>query len=259
MKIHLTIFKPVAALLFFSSCICNTPKASPGAKQLLQNNVAPKSIAVLELFTSEGCSSCPAADKLAAALQQKFSGNLLVLEFHVDYWNRLGWKDSFSSHAYSERQQAYGVQFALGGVYTPQAVINGSYEYVGSNEEKLTNAIENQIATTATSNLLISVKNLGSNTLSCSYDYQGTRDVNINIALVQKHAATQVHSGENTGRQLLHTNVVRDFVTIKSDDEAKQATLQLPTGAAFSNYAVIAYAQDKTTHNITCAALSKNL
>ena len=88
-------------------------------------------VAVLELFTSEGCSSCPSADKLLPQLA-KLDSNIIPLSFHVDYWNRLGWEDPFSSSEYSERQRSYAKQLNLESVYTPQLVVNGEYELVGS-------------------------------------------------------------------------------------------------------------------------------
>ena len=83
-----------------------------------------KGVAVLELFTSEGCSSCPTADDVLRDLAK--DSNVVALSFHVTYWNRLGWKDSFSQKIFDERQYAYGEKFRANGVYTPQAVINGT-------------------------------------------------------------------------------------------------------------------------------------
>ena len=97
-------------------------------------------VALLELFTSEGCSSCPPADNLLPDLA-KLDSNIIPLSFHVDYWNRLGWEDPFSSSEYTGRQREYVSQLNLESAYTPQLVVNGEYELVGSNRGKAVSTI----------------------------------------------------------------------------------------------------------------------
>src|SRR6187397_2274822 len=102
--------------------------------------------ALIELFTSEGCSSCPAADVALEEIQKKYNDkNVLILSYHVDYWNKLGWKDIFSDVSFTQRQEYYSNIFRLNNIYTPQAVVNGEKEFLGSNKSKLISSIEEQL------------------------------------------------------------------------------------------------------------------
>src|SRR5689334_24193741 len=118
------------AAVIATFALCESNSATIQKKSAVNS----KSFAVLELFTSEGCSSCPSADRLLPVLAKEDS-NIIALSFHVDYWDNLGWKDSFSNAAFTERQRNYGEQFHLQSIYTPQLVINGRYETVGSNRD----------------------------------------------------------------------------------------------------------------------------
>ena len=112
-----------------------------------KNKPVQQGTTVIELFTSEGCSSCPPADRVLSMVKEKEQDkNVLVLSYHVDYWNRLGWKDTFSNAANTQRQEYYAEIFQLSSIYTPQAVVNGSAEFAGSDYGKMKEAIEKENA-----------------------------------------------------------------------------------------------------------------
>lgn len=211
--------------------------------------------AVLELFTSEGCSSCPAADAVAAKLSEEYQGKVFVLGFHVDYWNGLGWKDQFSSAAYSNRQSQYAKQFHLNSVYTPQVIVNGKTEMVGSDESKLRSSISKELKTTGTAiTLSVSAKSYSAKTINVAYKLDKTSNSLLNIALVQLHAQTDVKLGENKGRILKHVDVVRDYKTIAVDKIASgNIMLTFPQGLSSKDCKVITYLQNVDNLQITAA------
>ncbi|MBA3673525.1 MAG: DUF1223 domain-containing protein [Chitinophagaceae bacterium] len=169
-----------------------------------------KGFAVVELFTSEGCSSCPPADAAIATLLNKHIDKTYILSFHVDYWNRLGWKDVFSKQEYSARQQDYARSLSLQGVYTPQVIVNGTNEFVGSDENSLNKFISNGINNGSESNIKITAirKN---NFIEIHYDITGDQTLLLNSAIILPEATTQVKRGENGGRTLHHVNIVKEF------------------------------------------------
>ena len=210
--------------------------------------------AVVELFTSEGCSSCPAADAVAAKLSEEYAGKVFVLGFHVDYWNRLGWKDQFSSAAYSNRQQQYGSHFHLNSIYTPQVIVNGKTEMVGSDESKLRNTISNEIKNAASSTLTVNAKSSDAQTINVSYQLDKSSNSLLNVALIQLHTQSDVKRGENEGRVLKHVNVVRDFKTINvSKNTSGSISVTLPQGLTAKDCKVISYLQDAGNWQISNA------
>src|ERR1700744_177381 len=174
-----------------------------------------KGFAVVELFTSEGCSSCPSADKLIARVEKESSDKpIYILAFHVDYWDRLGWKDAFSSADYTARQKQYAQWLKLPQYYTPQAIVNGHTEFVGSEENTLRDAIKAGLETSAKTELTLTVKPAGDKAEVQYSTIKTKKSDALLIALIQKNATTKVERGENGGHTLSHVQIVSQLKTI---------------------------------------------
>ena len=213
-----------------------------------------RGFAVVELFTSEGCSSCPAADEAVIDIANRYKTNVFILGFHVDYWNYLGWKDAFSNAGYSERQKQYASAFSLNSIYTPQIVVNGETEFVGSDKSKLQKTIEKELSNNTNSSIGITARETDEKKISVNIKTGNQSNTKINIALLQLKAQSNVAGGENQGRQLRHINIVRDFKTTDATGKQTSVILALPTGLLKKNCSVIAFLQDKSTLHIIGAA-----
>ncbi len=227
----------------------NTKTKSPIVKSFPP---AAKSFAVLELFTSEGCSSCPSADRLLPVLMAEDS-NIIALSFHVDYWDYLGWKDPFSQESFTQRQRNYAKQMNLESIYTPQLVINGQYELVGSNKRSADASIQKVLSQTTVVEIKINDVKKEDNKLNVNCELSGDIKVtNLVAALVQKSAERKIKGGENSGAKLFHTNVVRSFME-KPSSEKMNFLMELPNDLNDDNWQLILYTQNKSDLKITGA------
>jgi hypothetical protein len=208
---------------------------------------------VVELFTSQGCSSCPAADRLLSEFISKSDEQELPvygLSFHVDYWNRLGWKDPFSAKAYTDRQYAYARKMGQQGVYTPQMVVNGEMEFVGSNRREASVAINTALSVAAGVEVAVTEISLKGETIRFSYQIdEHLKGTVINFALVERGLTTTVKRGENGGRTLHNDNVVRVFLQ-RSAKEDGLISIELPENINLQNSSLIVYIQQKTSFEI---------
>lgn len=186
-----------------------------------QTEVASKqkdgSFALLELFTSQGCSSCPPADEQLALFDQRAQSGeaIYALSYHVDYWNYLGWKDPFSDARFSDRQRNYAAKLGSR-VYTPQLVVNGQAEMIGSRRGETTAAVRKALNTKREHVLEISIDTLAleSQQYKLNYKLSGgalPADAQLVVVGALSEATSQVKRGENSGRKLTHINVVRSF------------------------------------------------
>ena len=211
--------------------------------------------ALIELFTSEGCSSCPPADELVAKIEKESQGKpVYILAYHVDYWNRLGWKDQFSSAEFSARQSQYSRYLHLDGVYTPQIVVNGKTEFVGSEEGKLRNAINSNLQKAA-DQLSVTTSAVEGSRLTLKYSITGNYNNDaLMVAVIEKNAISKVESGENGGRTLSHVQIVRKLQKFMVNGSNGEVNVALPHGFDARNSEVIAFLQNTGGGTITGAA-----
>jgi len=228
----------------------------PARELSKSGNTTDAHFALVELFTSEGCSSCPPVEDLLLKLNREMKGKpVYFLAYHVDYWDRGGWKDRFSQAAFSSRQHAYATQLKMSPVYTPQAIVNGRAELIGSQEGNLRNQItkalrertDDEIQITQAAFQLKHQVNLVY-ALQCRH----TPDSRVIAALVQLNTTSSVCGGENKGRTLEHVNIVR---TLESQPASGSGhfTLTSPPDLNEQQLKVVVFLQNDQTGYITAA------
>ncbi|WP_264537385.1 DUF1223 domain-containing protein [Flavobacterium sp. N1736] len=220
-----------------------------GITAFAQNNTDRKSFALLELYTSEGCSSCPPADELMGKIQNEYEGkNVYVLSYHVDYWDKQGWKDIFSNPEYTKRQYDYAEFLGKEPIYTPQLIINGKADYIGSQEATVRNAVKATLSKPAAVDLSLQA-NLVNNNVEINYNVDGiAKNGQLWIAIVQKSAKSNVKRGENAHRVLLHHQIVRQLHLISLSKKKKGFTVyHLPKNFNSKDFEVIGFVQDFKT------------
>lgn len=223
---------------------------------------------LVELFTSEGCSSCPPADALLQQLDtQPIPGvQLIVLSEHVDYWNHIGWKDPYSSPFFSQRQNTYAQRTGSGSVYTPQMIVDGTTGFVGSDsreaqkvieksrdEEKLPVTLSNPTLSNGTVRAKIDIAQLS--------DSLHVRSADVYVAVALNHAESQVLHGENEGRRLQHVAVVKSVIKIgsvnKTQSFSQEASVKIEGNPDPANVRLIVFAQNPGTGRVLGAALNQ--
>jgi len=214
------------------------------------NQDAPKPFAFIELFTSEGCSSCPSADENLEriAAEAKTAGtNVYTLSYHVDYWNRLGWTDPYSSSEFTDRQRHYAAKFSSDRVYTPQIVVNGVTEFVGSNSKVSDRAVETALELAPLASIEIEAE-LKDSIVNVRWQAKGINGSDaVNVALVQNSGQQQVTRGENARRKLSHVNIVRDLKTDRQPGASGTFSFDTPDNFSRDAYHVMAFIQSDTS------------
>lgn len=244
-------------VLFVVTIAISIATAEPKKDPALSLSTTSPGFAVVELFTSEGCSSCPAAEKVlnrivADARKQNIA--VYPLAFHVDYWNRLGWADRFSTARNSDRQRSYAQAMQSNDIYTPEMIVNGKEAFVGSDEPKAIAKINAALAEKPASTIKISAVRTDKK-LKIHYEATGATNQNLNIAIVERKLETAVKRGENEGRKLVHDNVVRVFSSINlKTDETGDSELVVPDDLEIANSSIVVYVQNPQTMKIVAGA-----
>jgi len=187
-------------------------------------------IVVLELFTSQGCSSCPSADVLLNKVKKQYHENVFALSYHVDYWNYIGWEDPFSKSQYARKQREYNLKFRNRSNYTPQLVVNGREHFVGSSGSKMYDKIKTYSAQKSANGIAVSAVSVKGNNVDFDFHVLGDREgKEVKAVLVLDERTTQVKRGENRNRTLVNSNIVVAEKFFPLDQKNGKGTIEIPS------------------------------
>jgi hypothetical protein len=237
--------KSTLLTLFIIPLLFSTPN---NKERIKANNTI-----VLELFTSQGCSSCPPADRI---LNEVKGDNVIALSYHVDYWNYIGWDDPFSKVSYSDKQRRYATKFNSSSIYTPQLVINGKEHIVGSKRALVNDKIATYIK--GKSQSTISISNILKSDALINFDYKFEGDIkakNIRTVLVINERTTSVKRGENRNRTLVNANIVVNEQQFELTKNSGKGAITIPKIVnAADDLSLVVIIEDKAL-NIDTATL----
>ena len=258
---RILVFGILSALVGIATWTLRKNQTIADAQQTVKNQtVVPiksdqKTPVLLELFTSEGCSSCPPADVNLARIEKEqpvAGAEVITLSLHVDYWNSLGWKDEYSSAIFSRRQQLYSQALKLDSNYTPQMIVDGRTEFVGNSAEKTNKAIAE-----AAKNPKAAVEFfLDANQLKIKLsDLPAHENATVFLAVTEDNLASNVRRGENSGRRLEHTSVVRELTSLgmlaaEQKSLEMDAALQIQPNWKRENLKVVVFVQENASRKI---------
>lgn len=216
-----------------------------GKTQLLPDEIDDQAVAVVELYTSEGCSSCPPADALLDALGREAAQKrapVYPLAFHVDYWNYIGWRDPYSSEAWSRRQRQFAASIGSTRIYTPQMIVNGQRELVGSSTGRAKEALRDALGSSASAKIDIRQLTREGRKISARYQISGAPDrARVLLAITEGGLTSQIDAGENHGRTLTHAHVVRALSMSRDAGGVLEAVL--PEGVDYGPLTAVLYVQ----------------
>jgi len=259
----------LCGLIFAAFTIRRETTTSPPA---VEPGAGDRSPVIVELFTSEGCSSCPPADAALAQLQQTqpiAGAEVIALSEHVDYWNYIGWTDPFSSSAFSARQEIYAKAFGQQeNVYTPQMIVDGQTEFNGSAMNKAREAIA-KAARSPKADVRIVIPETktqkDNQKVRLNVSVKNVPPVNrgdvaeVILAITEDNLSSNVSRGENSGRKLAHTAVVREMRALGRVDQAKafdsETNVAIAKGWKRDDLRVVVFVQERAHRSVLGAAV----
>lgn len=258
---RILIFAGLFALIGVTSWILINNRIVADAQQKVKNRSDTpvksdkKTPVLLELFTSEGCSSCPPADVNLSRIEKEqpiAEAEVITLALHVDYWNSLGWKDEYSSPLYSRRQQLYSQALKLDQNYTPQMIVDGRTEFVGNNQEKAVKAIREAAKNQKANVEIIQDSDVIKIKLSAIPTHE---NATIFLAVTEDDLASNVKKGENSGKRLEHTSVVRELNSIgilaaAQTDLNLETALQIQPNWKRENLKIVVFVQENQSRKV---------
>ena len=212
-------------------------------------------IVVLELFKSQGCSSCPPADLLLEQVKKDHPNNLFALSYHVDYWNYIGWNDPFSHSAYTKKQREYNIKFKSSSNYTPQMVVNGKEHFVGSNASKMASMLEKYQKLKTDNHLKIVDLERKNTEIDFSFEVKGAINNRLlRAVVVLDERTTFVKRGENRNKKLKNANIVIAEKYFTLDSNSGHGMLEIPNNIQYSDKLQLILLVEHTNLDITAAA-----
>jgi hypothetical protein len=270
-KLLVTILALTTGIACLLLTACQTmPSENPDSTGNASPN-RPSSPVLVELFTSEGCSSCPPADELLSRLEQTqpiAGAEVIALSEHVDYWNHLGWTDPYSSAEFSKRQNDYASTFENDEVYTPQMIVDGRTQLVGSNSNAARDAITSAARDPkAKVTVTAAPDDESASSITLAVRVQALAEVSkddsadVLLAITESGLRSNVSSGENAGRRLTHSAVVRRLSTLGEIDSEKSVTftaqpvLQIDKTWKRDSLKAVVFVQKRTSRRVLGAAV----
>ena len=251
----LLVIMLLVGIVFMSMAVSGYTSEAEGPISLSQDG---EGAVVLELFTSQGCSSCPPADALLEKIDQEGNSNIVALSYHVDYWNYIGWEDPFSSARYSMRQSKYNRKFGSRSNYTPQIVVNGQEHFVGSDAAKLRQSIKNYSKLVSENSIEIETISKNDGEIKLNYRIEGPIvEKDLRAVLLIDKRSTEVSRGENRNRNLTNSNIVISELEKELKNSSGDLTFTIPTIVDREDDLRVAILIENAVSDITGAAKSK--